>query len=88
MNYSHFTLSLHSPHTQPLHPAHQSSYATTGEPTDAANGLVYLRARSRSTRMRGWLGDKVRPYVPVPVQPNDRTASCTSSQISNATRSG
>jgi RHS repeat-associated protein len=40
-----------SPHTQPLHPALQSSYGYTGEPTDPANGLVYLRARHLSPRL-------------------------------------
>jgi RHS repeat-associated protein len=41
----------YSPYGQPLHPALQSAYATTGEPTDAANGLVYLRARHLSPRL-------------------------------------
>jgi RHS repeat-associated protein len=40
-----------SPYGQPLHPALQSAYGYTGEPTDAANGLVYLRARHLSPRL-------------------------------------
>jgi RHS repeat-associated protein len=41
----------YSPYGQPLHPALQSSYGYTGEPTDPANGLVYLRARHLSPRL-------------------------------------
>jgi RHS repeat-associated protein len=41
----------YSPYGQPLHPALQSSYGYTGEPTDPTNGLVYLRARHLSPRL-------------------------------------